>query len=163
VSRAPSEREHAAARRQGGLLLAALFLGGGLAGLALAVWLAPDSGIAAAAGLLALPAAFVAGLYVWLGLALITTLIRLILPRRGAVARPETLAAARDPRRGSGAFLPFSVLAALAAGLIVGVLPSSRSFLLSITCFLALGIAYGRLLAGSVRSGRIPSPDADSW
>ena len=136
--------------------LAALFPGSAAVGVLLAERLAPGSWLAQIVGFFALPLAFVAGLQMWIGVAIFGAIVRLLIGRRRSIGRRTETRAALP---GSVVFLPLSSAAGLAAGLIVGVVPASPSLLLAIAVFWLLGTLHGWLAWRLARAGVLVPPD----
>lgn len=143
-------------------LIMLLFLGGGMLGLRLAEQVAPESGIAAFAGLFMLPMAFAAGLQLWLGFALVAAigyLMRHLLRlARRAPASAERIVPAMIPP-GSFAFLPCGLVCGGAAGLVTGFVASEAGFLMVLFAYLGVGCAYGLLCWQLARNGWLPFPE----
>lgn len=131
--------------------MAILFLGGGIAGSLLATALAPESWLAAFAGLFAFPLAFAAGMPCWLGLALLTAAWGLV--RRGPrKTRPHEIPG------GSIAFVPVAIGIAGAAGVVIGLCGSRLGFIATVALYLLLGITYGAACWRLARAGYLPFP-----
>lgn len=125
---------------------AGLFLGAGAVGAGLAELLAPDSWLAEAVGLFALPVAFAAGLQAWHGLALFGLVLRLLGQRRAAGSRAEWRVQDRPGGLpGSFVFLPISSGAGALAGTIVGAASSSHPWWLALLAFWTAGTVHGLL------------------
>lgn len=137
-----------------------LFFGAGLLGSQLARAMAPGSGLAELVSFLAFPAAFMGGIFAWAGAALpavIRGLVRLLI-LRGRVATSTRAATEPVIVPGSFAFLPVALLLTGAAGLVVGVLSSTRSFVAVLGLYLLIGAGYGSLCWRLARSGILPFP-----
>ena len=135
------------------LVLATLFLGGGLLGVALSQWLAPESILAQFVGLFSFSAPFIVGLQWWLGLALGIALWRTawhgpMTPEERRTAIPA----------GSFVFVPVSVTLAAVAGVLIGILGSSLGFLATLGLYVLLGLGYGTACWLCARSGYLPFP-----
>lgn len=135
---------------------AALFLGGGAIGFALARGLAPDSWIADAASVFALPVAFAVSLQLWYGLAIIGLVPRLLAMLAGR--RPPRAADTRMQLPGSWVFLPMSIGCAAAAGFVCG-LASPLPFLLVFAIYVTVGTIYGIVAWTSARRGLLLPPE----
>ena len=137
-------------------VLALLFLGGGVAGLGIARWVAPGSFAAEFFGMFAFPLSFGIGMQNWLGLALVIEGWRTI--RRGGRRRPDS----GEPRipPGSFAFVPISVLLVGGAGLLIALFGSSIGALATIALYLVLGLSYGIACWLYARNGYLPFPQA---
>lgn len=136
-----------------------LFLGSGGAGAGLAAWLAPNSGLAGAVSLLALPAAFLLGMYLWIGIALLRALpygLLRLLGRRPAT-RPIDDAACVPP--GAFGFVPCSMLFGGLAGVVVAIVSVSLGALATMALYLAAGAGHGILCWQAARRGWLPFPD----
>lgn len=141
-----------------------LFFGGGAAGLALAKAIAPQSAVGVVAGFLMLPAAFIAGFYTWLGIALFDALIKFL--RRGrpraapsAATGPPAHALAVPP--GSMGFLFTSLLISLMVGLVLAFLSTRMASSMALAAVVVAGAGYGVLCWMLARSGYLPFPEGD--
>lgn len=135
------------------LVLAALFLGGGAAGVALSQRLAPQSFLAQFVGLFSFAVPFVAGMNLWLGSAIVVELWRRVAGRR------STLQASRsDVPGGSAAFVPVCGVLVPFAGLLIGILGSSLGVLGTVALYLLLGLSYGTACWLFARLGYLPFP-----
>lgn len=134
-------------------VLAALFLGGGASGVALARSLVTGSYVAQFVGLFTFPVPFVIGLQAWLGLAIGVAMWRTAVRGRAtpADARAETPA-------GSIAFVPVSVAFVAVIGLVMGMLGSSLGILATLGLYVLLGFGYGTACWLAARSGYLPFP-----
>jgi hypothetical protein len=135
------------------IVLATLFLGGGVAGAGLSHWLAPDSWAAQFVGLFSLSLPFAIGMNLWLGFAITTELWRAV-RRRG---RPARGAAAPVPP-GAIAFVPTCVVLVGFAGILIAILGSSLGVVLTVALYLALGLLYGIACWLYARNGYLPFP-----
>ena len=134
-------------------VLAVLFLGGGVAGVTLSEFLAPESIVAQFVGLFTFPLPFVIGLQSWLGLAIGVAMWRT------AVRGPATPDRARlETPAGSIVFVPISVVFVGAVGLVMGMLGSSLGILATLGLYVLLGFGYGTLCWLAARSGYLPFP-----
>ena len=135
-------------------MLALLFLGGGVAGLGIARWVAPGSFAAEFFGTFAFPLSFGIGMQAWLGMALVTEAWRTI--RRGF--RPLAKSGELRIPPGSFAFVPTSVVLIGGAGLPIGIFGSSLGLLTTIALYLMLGLFYGTACWLYARNGYLPFP-----
>lgn len=136
--------------------LAVLLFGGAALGAGLADRLAPGSWLAQAVGVFALPLAFATGLQMWVGVAIVGGLARLLLGRRRSPnARRETVRALP----GSFVFLPLGSGAGLCAGVIVALVPSAHSALLTIAAYWLAGTLHGWLAWQLARHGVLVPPE----
>jgi hypothetical protein len=133
--------------------LVVLFLGGGVAGVTLAERLAPDSIVAAAAGMFALPLTFAVGLQLWLGTGLLLAIVHRLRGRRFMKQPGERLIPA-----GGFVFVPLAVAFNGAAGLVVAIAGSSIGWLATLLLYPALGVLYGIACWRLARGGYIPMP-----
>jgi hypothetical protein len=135
-------------------VLAVLFLGGGVAGAQLATRLAPDSLLAPFVGLFSLSFPFVVGMHLWLGLAILGALWRLVTRRRlrGNFAPGEV-----PP--GSFAFVPTCVVLSGGAGFLMALFGTSLGFVRTIGLYLLIGLTYGMACWLMARSGYLPFPE----
>jgi hypothetical protein len=138
-------------------ILAVLFLGGGIAGLVYAQRIAPDSGLAVFAGVLALPAAFVAGMQLWLGLALFAVFAGSA--RRLLGGRPQARPPVNVVPPGAIAFVFTSLATCLLAGLVLGAVATSGGFLSTFATVFSVGVVYGVLCWLLARNGFLPFPE----
>jgi hypothetical protein len=136
------------------VVMAILFLGGGVAGLGIARSVAPGSFVAEFFGTFALPLSFGIGMQHWLGLALVIEAWRTI--RRGG-RRAVDAAEVRIPP-GSIAFVPVSVVLVGGAGLPIALFGTSIGALATIALYLALGLFYGITCWLYARNGYLPFP-----
>jgi hypothetical protein len=135
-------------------ILAVAFFGGGAAGVGLSGRLAPDSAIAQFVGLFTFPMPFVVGMQLWLGVALITAVWRLL--RGRSLAAAAAIRAGVPP--GSIVFLPISVALVGFAGLLIGILGSPLGLLATVGLYLLLGGFFGTACWLLARSGYLPFP-----
>lgn len=135
-----------------------LFLGGAVAGLGLAAWLAPGSWLAEAVGLLALPVAFALGLQAWYGLALLGLIPRLLGRLRSSDTAPVRPAASAIP--GSMIFLPISSGVGALSGLLVGLVSPTQPVWLVAAVYWVVGTAHGTLGWQLARRGWLMPPDS---
>lgn len=138
----------------------ALFLGGGVGGVALATFLAPDSILASFVGLIALPAAFILGMQFWLGFALLSALlhgVRRLLGRVESQLLPIANDRAIPP--GSYAFLLTSTAFSVGSGLIMGFVATRTGFFATLLIYLPVGLGYGITCWLLARCGFLPFPE----
>jgi hypothetical protein len=145
-------------------IMMVLFFGGGVAGIALAKAIAPQSAVGVVAGFLMLPAAFIAGFYTWLGIALFDALVKFV--RRGrpraapsAATGPPAPALAVPP--GSLGFLFTSLLISLMVGLVLAFLSTKMASSMALAAVVLAGTGYGMLCWILARSGYLPFPEGD--
>ncbi len=137
-----------------------LFFGGGVGGVCLATYLAPDSIISSFVGLLALPLAFLTGMQFWLGFALLSALvygIRRFLGR--TIEPPSAMAGDRGVPPGSYAFLLTSLVASVASGVVMAVVATRLGFFATLLTYLLVGLLYGLTCWLLARSGFLPFPE----
>jgi hypothetical protein len=138
--------------------LFALFPGSAALGVTLAEWLAPGSWIAQIAGFFALPLAFITGLQMWVGVAIVGAIVRLLVSRRF-----PPRAAADDGRAGlpgSFIFFPISSAAGLLAGVIVALVPAAPSAVWAIVVFWLTGTLHGLVAWRLADRGVLVPPDS---
>ena len=137
--------------------LLALFPGSAAIGVTLAEWLAPGSWIAQIAGFFALPLAFVTGLQLWIGAAVLGALVRLIVFRRRPWRASEEGGSAGLP--GSFVFFPLSSAAGLLAGALIALLPAATSAVWAIVVFWLTGTLHGLAAWRLAHRGVLVPPD----
>ena len=139
-----------------------LFLGGGIVGAELAHRLAPGSMFASFLSLMTLPLAFAAGMYKWLGFAVVSAVLewfdRLARAAFFTNAPRQTGSEAVPP--GTIAFIPAALAATGGCGVIVGMV-GSTSFFDAIGIYLVVGLIYGVLCWSLARKGFIPFPEPE--
>jgi len=145
-----------------------VFLSGAAAGRALAIFNAPNSFLATAAGFVAPPLSFILGMIAWQGLTMISLLIRLIFRLlKRAKGQPVLDAIRKDSAQDLGLelrkkawvmiavhlaiYCPAGAIVGLAAGL--NVLPSA------LIQFGLLGLFYGSVMYGLVKADLLPLAD----
>lgn len=133
--------------------LVVLFLGGGVGGVLLAERLAPDSIVAAAAGLFALPFTFAIGLRLWLGTGLLLAIVHRLRGRTFERQPGEVLIPG-----GAFVFVPLAVAFNGAAGLVVAIAGSSIGWVATLVLYPTLGAVYGSACWRLARAGYIPMP-----
>ena len=109
-----------------------VFLGSGALGGWLGGQMAPGSTVATLVGLLMLPIAFMVGMQVWLGAAMIAWLFGWLFPKkmRPQSAPPgEGTGATRETRGGAFVFVVVYPLFTIPAGMLTGWLSNEHSFL----------------------------------
>ena len=137
-----------------------LFLGGGVLGGTLAEALAPGSWPAQAIGFFTLPVAFAISLQMWYGLALLSVIPRLFTLLRGSGAPPAQSASRAPPGLpGSFVFLPVGSAIGACAGVLVGILSTTRSFWLVAPVYWLVGTAHGLLSWRLARAGYLVPPE----
>lgn len=131
--------------------LAAVFLGGGFAGARLSIALAPESLLAPFVGLFTFALPFIVGMHLWLGLAVIIAVWRLIrrVPDRAAITQIPS---------GSFVFVPTSLLIVTLAGVLVGILGSTLGFFATVALYALLGVLYGTACWQLASRGYLPFP-----
>ena len=141
-------------------ITAALFFGGGIGGVVLANYLAPDSVIANFVGLLALPFAFLTGMQFWLGFALLSALVYGIRRLVGQINElPSSMAGNRCVPPGSYSFLLTSLVVSVGAGVIVAFVATRLGFFATLLIYLLVGLFYGLTCWLLARSGFLPFPE----
>lgn len=140
------------------LAIVGLFLGSGGVGLWLAATLAPGSFVAEAVSFFALPVAFVIGLQLWYGLAIVGAIGKLIgMALRGS---PPQRALRPPPLTGTFIFLPVSSTMGAVAGVIVGLLsPTQPVWMVAMTYWLT-GTLHGFLGWRLARAGAFVPPES---
>jgi hypothetical protein len=134
-----------------------LFFGGGIGGIGLASFVAPDSIAGNFIGLLALPLAFIAGMNLWLGFALLTALlhgIRRLLSRAPGSVPP--LMGNRDVPPGAYSFVLAALATSAASGLVMAFLSTRLGFVATLALYLLVGLVYGMACWLLARSGFLP-------
>lgn len=136
------------------------FAAGPLLGMVLARAFAPGSFAADAVGAFALPLAFVAGMFAWFGLGFAHAIFHLLVwlvrrePREALRARAGVIPA------GYGAFVPISIAAGTAAGLVTGI-AAPGSFARPLLAWILAGAAYGFTLRRLAALGYLPFPEPE--
>lgn len=133
--------------------LIVLFLGSGVGGALVAERLAPDSIVASAAGLFALPFTFAVGLQLWLGTGLLLAIVHRLRGRKFDTQPGERLIPG-----GAFVFVPLAVAFNGAAGLVVAIAGSSIGWVATLVLYLTLGALYGTACWRLARAGYIPMP-----
>lgn len=136
------------------------FAAGPLIGIFISHGVAPGSEIASLVSPLAFVAVFAGGMALWFGIGAAGMVggaaLRIVRPGgRGRAKAPSALPT------GSGAFVPLGVGLGLIAGVIVGWVPQSTSFLGSFASHIAAGVAYGGGLRALARRGYLPFPEPE--
>ena len=134
-----------------------LFFGGGIGGVGLASFVAPDSIIGNFIGLLALPLAFITGMNLWLGFALLTALLHGI--RRLLSRDPKSLPPLMGDRGvppGAYSFVLSSLATSAASGLVMAFLATRLGFLATLALYLLVGLSYGVACWLLARTGFLP-------
>lgn len=138
----------------------ALFGGGG-AGMLLARAVAPGSEVAEMVAFFALPLALVSGFQLWLGMAfvlLVPRLVRAIRRREWRADVPTPPEEILEVPPGHAAFVVTGTGWGAAAGLVAGIVPSAPSFMAAAGAFALLGFGYGLLTRELARRGLLPFP-----
>jgi hypothetical protein len=138
----------------------ALFFGGGAGGVGLASAVAPNSIIASFLGLLSLPFAFIAGMHLWLGMAILTLLVQL--PKR-LLSQTAT----QDSQRGKHEFIPpgsvafafTSLVTCSVSGLVIAAVATRLGFISTWALYVAVGVVYGTTCWILARTGFLPFPE----
>lgn len=128
----------------------AMFFGGGGVGYGLAVWLAPESGVAALVSFLSLPSAFMLSMLLWQGITLISGIFRVLTRGRG-----KRHSISRALSRKAPLLLPAPILLNVAAGVVTCLL-GEAGFALTAAVYTAVGAAYAALCFGLGRAGMLP-------
>lgn len=143
-------------------LVMLLFLGGAVAGMGLAERYAPDSFVAAFVGLFMLPLAFLLGMQLWLGLALISAIgywLRHLFRRARGSNTPLRDAVPNTIPPGSVVFFPLASISGALGGLLTGLLSGQSGFFAVVSTYSAVGIGYGLLCWQLARNGWLPFPE----
>lgn len=133
--------------------LIVLFLGSGVGGALVAERLAPDSIVASAAELFALPFTFAIGLQLWLGTGLLLAIVHRLRGRKFDKQPGERLIPG-----GAFVFVPLAVAFNGAAGLVVAIAGSSIGWVATLVLYVTLGALYGTACWRLARAGYIPMP-----
>jgi hypothetical protein len=136
------------------------FAAGPLIGVILGRAFAPGSLAADAAGAFALPLAFVAGMVAWFGLGFAHAVLHLLVWLVRREPREALRARAGAIPTGYGAFVPISIAAGAAAGLVTGI-AAPGSFALPFLAWILAGAAYGFALRRLAALGYLPFPDPE--
>jgi hypothetical protein len=135
-----------------------LFMGSGIAGTLLAEALAPDSILAGFLGLFTLPLAFLLGMYLWLGLAILAAIGRLfrwLLGRRRGLQSDRSVLPSQIPP-GSFAFVPASVVLSGFSGFFIALVSTTLGFLATLGLYVGVGLVYGLACWLLARTGYLP-------
>lgn len=147
------------------LALLITLLAGSLVGSTLAGIVAPASADARVVGALALPAGLVLGMIAWFWVALSILGARFVGRLRPGTsfegARQAARASAEGVPPGSTMFVPASFIAALAAGIIIALIPGGTGFLHTVLLYSVAGLVWGVALRLLARRGLLPPPEAD--
>lgn len=138
------------------LLYLGLFFGGGWLGIVVARMLAPGSGLAEFVSFLALPAAFIFGIFGWAGAAIPAAIWRLL--RRRAAQPVEESDSKPIIVPGSYAFVPAALATCVPAGMLVGVLAPGPGFGWVLLLYTGLGLAFGVACWLLARAGYLQFP-----
>lgn len=138
-----------------------LFFGGSFAGEQLAGILAPDSLLAKAIGLFALPISMTLGLISWLGTASLIALKRRMTRKdqRPKGQKEEYSWGKTTIPPGSRAFAIASIIPCVIVGALVGLLSTEYGFVRSFLSYVGMGIAYGWLCWKAAENGYLPFPN----
>ncbi|MBO9343776.1 MAG: hypothetical protein J7454_17635 [Roseiflexus sp.] len=138
------------------LIMASVFIGGGIIGLVLTVALTETGSVARLFGLCSLPLAFIIGAQLWLGYASVRIGAHLL--KRGALPR-FAKSGAIPP--GSAAFVLTSTTISTFLGVVVALAPSRLGFLPTLAVFIGLGAGYGIVCHLLARNGFLPVYDME--
>jgi len=138
------------------LIMASVFIGGGIIGLVLTVALTETGSVARLFGLCSLPLAFIIGAQLWLGYASVRIGAHLL--KRGALPR-FAKSGAIPP--GSAAFVLTSTTISTFLGVVVALAPSRLRFLPTLAVFIGLGAGYGIVCHLLARNGFLPVYDME--
>ena len=128
------------------LISAAILFSSTFLGSALAEQMAPDSRIAAILGFVMLPAAFLVGLQIWMGAAIIAFVFgRLSNSDRNRRDRrpPEHSEGRRETRAGAYVFAIICPMATTVAGFLTALLSDSHGFFTIIATYTLVGTIFG--------------------
>lgn len=137
------------------LVTVVMFIGGGLAGVGLGMWVAPDSPVAQFVAFLVLPVSFIASMVLWQGLTLVLLLFRMLRRRQHNVPNE----AVQMLRRKAVVMIPVPVLICVPAGLLVGLLGDGVVF--GAVLFAAVGLGYGFGLWALAQRDLLPLLDSE--
>ncbi|MBK9580177.1 MAG: hypothetical protein IPK50_14520 [Fibrobacterota bacterium] len=135
-----------------------VFLGSGAFGGWFGTQMAPESTVATLVGLLMLPIAFMVGMQVWLGAAMIAWLFGWLFPKktRPRSAPPgEGAGATRETRSGALVFAVVFPLFTIPAGMLTGWLSNEHSFLTVLALYTGLGMVFGAMVWQLAKHGYI--------
>ncbi len=138
------------------LIMASVFIGGGIIGLVLTVALTETGSVARLFGLCSLPLAFIIGAQLWPGYASVRIGAHLL--KRGALPR-FAKSGAIPP--GSAAFVLTSTTISTFLGVVVALAPSRLGFLPTLAVFIGLGAGYGIVCHLLARNGFLPVYDME--
>jgi hypothetical protein len=138
------------------LIMASVFIGGGIIGLVLTVALTETGSVARLFGLCSLPLAFIIGAQLWLGYASVRIGAHLL--KRGALPR---FAKSGAIPLGSAAFVLISTTISTFLGVVVALAPSRLGFLPTLAVFIGLGAGYGIVCHLLARNGFLPVYDME--
>lgn len=130
------------------LILAIVFLGGTVAGQALVLATGSRSALAVVIGVLAIPAAFLIGMQLWLGFALLGALWNFF--------RGRSQTAGGEIPAGALVFLPVTLVVLGFSGLLIALFGTDLGFLRTISLYLGVGVGYGLLCWRLARAGYLP-------
>lgn len=141
------------------LTLVGVFILGPLLGIALASVVAPQSGVVGMVSALTFPLVAFGGLMAWLGLAVLSLLLDLLM----CLLRREWPDRAGADEfvvpRGHGAFLWMGLGGGVLAGLIAGAASVTWPLFAATLAYALVGVVYGALLDRLARAGWLPFPD----
>lgn len=134
---------------------------GPVLGLALAVYLAPDSDVVQVLSPMAFGVTFVGGLLLWMGLGIVAVVGRfLILVARG---RLRAEAPSRTERLVPPGYRVFPILGGVLGagmGLLAGLL-TTLTVVVAVGAWAATGVAYGWVLRRAAHEGYLPFPEPE--
>lgn len=139
------------------LVMTAVFFGGAISGLLLALTLSPQFPFAVWLGLCSLPLAFIIGAHLWLGLALLKMTARFL--RNPDQEGDHAQSSAVPP--GSIVFVFTAPGISALAGFILAIAPNRMGFAPTLFAFLLLGAVYGIVCHLLARNGYLPVYDLE--
>lgn len=138
-------------------VMTAVFFGGAIAGLLLALTLSPQFPFAVWLGLCSLPLAFIIGAHLWLGLAMLKMTARFL--RNPDHGGDHAQSSAVPP--GSIVFVFTAPGISALAGFILAIAPNRMGFAPTLLAFLLLGVVYGIVCHLLARNGYLPVYDLE--
>lgn len=139
------------------LVMAAVFFGGAIGGLALTSALAPDAHLLRWLGLGALPLAFITGAFLWLAIAFGRGIVHTLQQRKlPAFAGDHAI----PPGTAAFVFTSTGIMALF--GVIVATAPNRFGFWLTLALFISIGAGYGLICQYLARRGYLPVYDLES-
>ncbi|HNY30423.1 MAG TPA: hypothetical protein PKO15_06015 [Fibrobacteria bacterium] len=134
-----------------------LFLGGGILGAMLGQWIAPDSTVAVLVGFAMLPVAFLVGMQLWLGAAMIAWLVRVLRSRSRSSASLRSMPSktSRGSHTGSFVFVPVFVVFTTPAGLLTGWLSDTVGFASVLAVYIGVGMVFGTVVWQLAKRGYV--------